>query len=136
MYIAVYYNNNTKAVIRYFISTVKQSALTSGDIRRVNVVLNDTVPPAFYENFDNYKVTINAQDSTLATLSVITTANNNINRVIGGSGLPANSPYKNLTAEIAEDVTGNVTAAKRAEAIVALPWAVERANTQSTFKVL
>lgn len=136
MYIAVYYNNNTKAVIRYFISTVKQSALTSGDIRRVNVVLNDTVPPAFYENFDNYKVTINAQDSTLATLSVITTANNNINRVIGGSGLPANAPYKNLTAEIAEDVTGSVTVAQRASAIVDLPWAVERSNTQTSFKIL
>lgn len=136
MYIAVYYNNNTKAVVRYFISMVKRSTLTSGDIHRVNVILNDTVPPAFYENFDNYKVTINAQDSTLATLSVITTANNNINRVIGGSGLPASSPYKNLTAEIADDVTGSVTAARRATAIVELPWAVERANTQSTFKVL
>ena len=136
MFIVISYEASSNKVIGFHISSIKNSIVVTGTTRRVNVVLDDTVPTAFYENFDNYKVTINAQDNTLATLSVINSANNGINRKIGGSGLPAGSPYKNLTAEIANDVTGSVTAAQRASAIVALPWAVERSNTQTSFKVL
>lgn len=130
MYIVAFYNED-KSVNKYCIVATKQAAINT----RVNIPLDDNVPVDFYENYDNYKVVINASDNTLATLQVITTANNGIKRKLGGSDLPGVSPYKNLTEEIAGEVT-NVTPAQRAAAIVDLPWASERLNTLVSLKVL
>lgn len=130
MYILAYYNSD-KSINKYCIVSTKQVA----NNLRVNIPLNDSIPADFYENFDNYKVVINASDNTIATLQVISTANNGIKRKLGGNGLPGVSPYKNITTELANEVT-NVTAAQRAAAIIELPWASERVNTITGLKVL
>lgn len=130
MYIIAYYNSD-KSINKYCIVSTKQVA----NNLRVNIPLNDNIPVDFYENYDNYKVVIDASDNTLATLQVITTANNGIKRKLGGSNLPGVSPYKNLTDEIADEAI-NVTPAQRAAAIVDLPWASERLNTLVSLKVL
>lgn len=136
MYIYVTYNNSTKAVTEYHIVASKQPAYAnSTNGYAVNVVLNDNVPLAFYEEYDNYKVTI-TNDATIATLSIISSANSGIKRKLGGSGLPNTAPYKNLTDEISGTIPDGVTANDRANAIVALPWALDRSNTISNFGIL
>ena len=137
MFIYVTYDNSTKAVLAYqIVASKKEAGASASDGYRVNVEINDLVPAAFYEEPDNYKVTINSGDSTLATLSIINSANSGIKRKLGGSGLPNSAPYKNITSEIAGDVVSGTNATNRAAAIVALPWAIERTNTISSFGVL
>lgn len=137
MYIYAKYDNSTKAVIEYEIVASKKIAYANETYGyKVNIAINDNVPLAFYEEPDNYKVVINSSDTSIASLAIISSANTGIKRKLGGSELPAASPYKNLSEEIANEVTGNATAETRAEAIVALPWALERINTITHFGVL
>lgn len=137
MFIYVQYDNATKAVIEYQIVASKQTVQASESFGyKVNVPLDNNVPQAFYEEPDNYKVVISSSDNTIASLVIINSAKSGIKRKLGGSDLPAESPYKNLTEEIAGEVTGNATASSRAEAIVTLPWSLERINTITHFGVL
>jgi len=129
MYIYASYNNSTKAVTEYQIVETKQPAYANAaNGYKVNILINDNVPAAFYEEFDNYKVTIDANDSSIATLSIINSGKSGIKRKLGATGLYNQTPYKTVIDEV-----GTAT---RADAIIALPWATERANTISSLGVL
>ena len=143
MYIYATYDSSSKAVTEYVIVPEKKTAYanpTNG--YRVNIPIDENVPVAFYEEFDNYKVIVNSSDSSIASLSIINSGKAGIKRKLGWnlSEIPSegynNSPYKNLDEEIASDVPAGLTAENRVAAIVALPWATERNNKASILQSL
>lgn len=143
MYICATYNNSSKAVTEYDIVPEKQPAYANSENGyRVNIPIDENVPVAFYEEFDNYKVIVNPSDSSIASLSIINSGKAGIKRKLGWnlSEIPSegynNSPYKNLDEEIVSDVPAGLTAENRVEAIVALPWATERNNKASILQSL
>lgn len=143
MYIYATYDNSSKAVTEYVIVPEKKTAYAnSTNGYRINIPIDENVPVAFYEEFDNYKVIVNSSDSSIASLSIINSGKTGIKRKLGWSlpEIPSegynNSPYKTLDEEIVGDVPSGLTAENRVVAIVSLPWATERNNKASILQSL
>ena len=148
MYIYVSYDNSTKKVLSYeIVSSKKTNVANSTNGYKINVELNNEVPKAFYESYDQYEVVISgtaSSQSATATLSLMTGADTTTKRKLGGTrsdptypyDLPNLSPYESIETEISGDLTSGIEAYKRASAIIALPWASERSNTISCFGTL